>query len=138
MRRSACLAILLVGLSGCAKLQEYLKWPPWPERPAATTPASAPAARPMPPPPPLTPQISLEEERRLMEDTQRKIGETDRLLHQLESRQMRPEERELFLAAQDFLDQARRALAAREYQRAANLAGKARALGDDLALVTRP
>jgi hypothetical protein len=88
-------------------------------------------------PPPLTPEISLEEEQRLVEEAQRKIGETDRLLRQLEQRQMKPDEREMFLTAQNFLDQARRALAGREYQRAANLASKARALSDDLAAVTK-
>lgn len=72
-----------------------------------------------------------------MGDTQRKIGETDRLLRQLERREMKPEERELFLTAQNFLDQARRALATREYQRAANLASKAQALSDDLAAMTK-
>ncbi len=50
---------------------------------------------------------------------------------------MKPDEREMFLTAQDFLEQARRALAAREYQRAANLASKAHALSDDLAAVTK-
>jgi len=81
--------------------------------------------------------MSREEEQRLMEDAQRKIGETDRLLRQVERRQMKQEEREIFLTAQNFLDQARRALSAREYQRAANLANKARALGNDLDSTTK-
>jgi hypothetical protein len=84
------------------------------------------------------PQMSVEEERRLTEEAQRKIGETDRLVQQLERRQMKPDEREMLQTVQNFLDQARRALAGGEYQRAANLAGKARALGDDLASMTKP
>jgi len=135
MRRTAALTLLLVALSGCAKLQAIFKPPPpAPERPTpATTAPPPPAARPVPPPPPLMPQMSAEEERRFMEDAQRKIGEADRALQQLEGRQLKPQEQETFLTARTFLEQARKALTAREYQRAANLASKARALTDDLA-----
>lgn len=137
MRRGALVGILLVGLSGCARVEAIFKpHPPAPERAAPVPPP--PTARPTPPLPPLTPQLSVEEERKLIEDAQRKIGETDRLLRQLERRPMKPEEREMFLTAQSFLDQARRALTAREYQRAATLAGKARALSDDLSVATNP
>lgn len=140
MRRRTLLATLFLALSGCAKLEAIFKPPP-PERPAPPAPApSPPAARPptppAPAPPPLTPEMSAEEERRLREDAQRKIGETDRLLRQLEGRSMKPEQRETFLTVQSFLDQARKALAAREYQRAVNLATKARALSGDLATMT--
>ncbi len=136
MRLGALLAILLLGFSGCAGLQAIFKPPPpAPEGPPPTAPV--PAARPPAPPPPLTPEMSRKAERHLLEEAQRKIRETDRLLQQLEGRQMKPDEREMFLTAQDFLEQARRALAAREYQRAANLASKAHALSDDLAAVTK-
>lgn len=137
MRWSALLVILLAALAGCARLQAIVK-PSEPERATPAPPPSPPPARPVPPPPtpPLTPQMSAEEERRLVEDAQRKIGETDRLLRQLEGRQMKPQQRETFLTAQSFLDQARKALAGQEYQRAANLATKARALSDDLAKMT--
>jgi len=138
MRWSALLAILLAALAGCARLQAIVK-PSEPERATPTPPSPfPPPARPVPPPPtpPLTPQMSAEEERRLLEEAQRKIGETDRLLRQLEGRQMKPQQRETFLTAQSFLDQARKALAGQEYQRAANLATKARALSDDLAKMT--
>ena len=139
MRWSALLAILLVALAGCARLEAIVK-PPEPERTTPTPPPpSPPPARPVPPPPPppLTPQMSAEEERRLVEEAQRKIGETDRLLRQLEGRQMKPQQRETFLTAKSFLDQARKALAAREYQRAVNLATKARTLSDDLTTLTQ-
>ena len=136
MRPGALLAILLVALTGCARLQAVLGLPA--PAPAPAPPAASPAPPPaVPPPPPLTPQLSAEEERRLREEAQGRIGETDRLLRQLEGRPMKPQEREAYLTAQRFLDQARKALEAREYQRAANLVGKARALGDDLAKTTK-
>jgi len=81
--------------------------------------------------------MSAEEERRLREEVEGKIGETSHRLVQLvqryEGREMKPEERETFMTVQRFLEQARKALEAREYQRAATLAAKARALSDDLA-----
>ena len=72
-----------------------------------------------------------------MEDAKRKIGEVDRLLRELEGRPMKPQQKEMFLTAKDFLDQARSALGARDYQRAVNLASKAQALSDDLAALTK-
>ena len=50
---------------------------------------------------------------------------------------MKPIHQEMFTAAKSFLDQARGALAERDYQRAANLASKARTLSDDLAAATK-
>jgi hypothetical protein len=129
MKRGFRLAVVLILLSGCAQSETIFKRPaPPPERPTPST---------LPPSPPLRPQLSAEEEQRLSEDAKRKIGEVDRLLRDLEGRQMKPPQQEMFLTAKDFLDQARSALEARDYQRAVNLASKARALGDDLAALTK-
>ncbi len=139
MRRGAFLAILLVAFSGCARLQAILHPPPTSPSPAeqpATPAPPVPVARPTPPPP-LTPQMSTDKERQLLEEAQRKIGETDRLLRQLDGRPLKPQERETLLIAQRFLAEARKAIEAKEYQRAANLVGKAQALGDDLAKATK-
>jgi hypothetical protein len=70
--------------------------------------------------------------RRLQEDAQRRIEETDRLLRQLERRPFAPKELETLRLAQSLVAQARKALEAEEYERAANLAAKARTLADDL------
>ncbi len=98
---------------------------------ALPTPPTSPS--PSPTPPPLTPQVSPNEQRRLVEEARRKIDEAEPLLHQLEPRRMDQKEWETFLTAQGLIDQARKALGAGEYERAANLASKARALFDDLA-----
>lgn len=138
MRAGALLAVLLVALSGCARLQAILSTLP-PGAPPAEQPAPAvpPAPVPAPPKPPLTPEMSADKERQLLEEAQRKIGETDRLLRQLDGRPLKPKERETLVIAQRFLDEARKAIEAKEYQRATNLVGKARALGDDLAKATK-
>jgi hypothetical protein len=126
MKRGVRLAVVLILLSGCAQIEAIFKRPaPPPERPMPST------------LPPLRPQLSAEEEQRLSEDAKRKIGEVDRLLRELEGRQMKPQQQEMFLTAKDFLDQARSALGALDYQRAVNLASKARALSDDLAALTK-
>ncbi len=147
MRAGALLAILLVVFSGCARLQAILG-PPAPGAPPAEQPAravpSAPAvppalavpptaAVPAPPKPRLTPQMSADQERQLLEEAQRKLDETDRLLRQMDGRPLGPNELETLVIAQRFLGEARKAMEVREYQRAANLVGKAQTLGDDLA-----
>jgi hypothetical protein len=78
-----------------------------------------------------------EDERRLREETQKKLEETERLLRPFEIRPLPPRERETLLLAQSFLDQARKALAGHEYERAANLTSKARTLADDLVSAIR-
>ena len=139
MKRGVLLAVVLILLSACAQIEAIFKRPASPpERAAPSTPPPAPSASPpAPPAPPVRPQLSAEEEQRLIEDARRKIGEVDRLLRGLEGRQMKPQQKEMFLTAKDFLDQARSALGARDYQRAVNLASKAQALSDDLAAVTK-
>lgn len=138
MKRGVRLAVALILLSGCAQIEAIFKPPvPPPERPAPAASPPSPPSPPSAPSPPLRPQLSAEEEQRLTEDARRKIGEVDRLLQELEGRQMKPQQKEMFLTAKDFLDQARSALGARDYQRAANLASKARALSDDLATLTK-
>lgn len=133
MRSRTLVAVTLVALSGCAQIEAIFKPPP---RPPVTPPPSRPAS-PSSTPSPLRPELSAEEEQRLAEDARRKIGQVERLLRELEGRPMKPPHQEMFLTAKDFLDQARRALAERDYPRAANLASKARTLSDDLAATTK-
>jgi hypothetical protein len=97
--------------------------------PAAATPPPAPPASPSPP---LTASLSPAEVRRLQDETNRRIEEAERLLRQLDGRPLAPTDQELLRLAQGLVEQARRALGGQEYERAANLAAKARTLADDL------
>ena len=81
----------------------------------------------------LTLQMPADQERQLRDGTQRKLDETERILRPLASQPLQPRQREMLLLAQNFLEQAKKALAAQEYERAANLTAKARTLADDLA-----
>jgi hypothetical protein len=70
--------------------------------------------------------------RRLHEDAQRRIEEAERLLRQLEGRTLAAKDVETLRLAQSLVEQARKALGGEEYERAVNLAVKARTLAEDL------
>jgi hypothetical protein len=111
--------------------------------PASATPVSTPRQSAPPPPAnpspatPLRPEVSADEEHRLVESTKQSIGDIARAVAELEGRQMKPPQQEALRTAKNFLDQARSALDQRDYQRAANLASKARALTDDVVGTTK-
>jgi hypothetical protein len=73
------------------------------------------------------------EAQRLREDAERRIDASARLLQQVEGRPLTPRDREVLLLARSLVEQAKKALAAEEYERAATLATKAHALAGDLA-----
>jgi len=77
--------------------------------------------------------LSPAEEQRLADGARQDIGDTSRRIAELEARPLKPPQQEALQNAKSFLDQAQVALGQRDYQRAANLASKARALADDLA-----
>ena len=119
--------------------------PPAQDRPPTSQAAPAPAPVPVPvpattatpskpfsPSPPLTASLPPAEVRRLQDETNRRIEETERLLRQLAGRPLVPGDLEMLRLAQGLVEQARRALGGQEYERAANLAAKARTLADDL------
>jgi hypothetical protein len=80
----------------------------------------------------LTASLPPAEVRRLQEEANRSIEETERLLRQLNGRPLAPKDLETLHLVQGLVEQARRALGGQEYERAANLAAKARTLADDL------
>jgi hypothetical protein len=76
--------------------------------------------------------LTAERENQLREDARKRLDEADQRLRQLAGRPLRPKDHESFLLAQSLLEQARKALAGQEYERAVTLATKARTLADDL------
>lgn len=129
----------LLVLSGCGGTEAVVKKPTAPAVPTTTTsPAPAPPAsaalksNAAAPAAPLRPEVSAAEEQRLLESTRQNIGDVERVLVELEGRSLKPPQQEALRTAKNFLDQARSALDQRDYQRAANLASKARALTNDM------
>ena len=135
-------AATVVALYGCGGVdtEVVLKRPADPSPPAAPraspalqrTPSGAPQAS-----PPLRPELSPAEEQRLAEGARQDIGDTARVIVELEARPLKPPQKEALQNAKNFLDQAQTALGQRDYPRAANLASKARALTDDLAATSK-
>ena len=129
----------LLVLSGCGGTEAVVKKPTAATVPNSTaSPPPAPAAGAGPksnaasPAGPLRPEVSAAEEQRLLESTRQNIGDVERILGELEGRSLKPPQQEALRTAKNFLDQARSALDQRDYQRAANLASKARALTNDM------
>ena len=140
MTRRILVSVSALLLSGCASETVVTK-------PAASTstasPPPAPAAAPAPKPSTtspsgvLRPEVPAAEEQRLLESAHPNIGDVARAVGELEGRSLKPPQQEALKTAKSFLDQARSALDQRDYQRAANLASKARALTHDLAGATK-
>lgn len=132
-------ASALLFLSACAGNEAVVKKPAAPAAPPTTATSPAPTPRPgaTSPAGPLRPEVPPAEEQRLLDSTQQNIVDVARTLGELEGRALKPPQQESLRTAKNFLDQARSALDQKDYQRAANLAGKARALTDDLAAATK-
>ena len=145
MRRILSPAAALLLLSGCGGTEAVVNKPATaPSAPPATaSPSPPPATSPAPksgatsPAGALRPELSAAEEQRLLESTRQSIGDVARLLGEVEGRPMKPPQQEALRTAKNFLDQARTALDQRDYQRAANLTSKARALTDGIAGATK-
>jgi hypothetical protein len=139
-RRILLPASVLLLLSGCAGNDAVVKKPAAPAAPPtaaspAPTPAATAASRSSATAPvgALRPEVPPAQEQKLLESTQQNIVDVARALGDLEGRALKPPQQETLRTAKSFLDQARSALDQKDYQRAANLASKARALTDDLA-----
>jgi hypothetical protein len=139
-RRILLPASVLLLLSGCAGNDAVVKKPAAPAAPPtaaspAPTPAATAASRSSATAPvgALRPEVPPAQEQKLLESTQQNIVDVARALGDLEGRPLKPPQQETLRTAKSFLDQARSALDQKDYQRAANLASKARALTDDLA-----
>ena len=133
-------ASALLFLAGCAGNEAVVKKPAAPAAPPPTAASPAPGtSRPdaTSPAGPLRPEVPPAQEQRLLDSTQQNIVDVARTLGELEGRALKPPQQESLRTAKNFLDQARSALDQKDYQRAANLAGKARALTDDLAAATK-
>lgn len=123
------LAALVLALPACASIESVSKPSPEP------SPPSVPVVRPRPAPPPLPPlqpQLTEAEERRLRDAATRQIADAERAIRGVQAETLQPGERETFGTIQSFLQQARQALTARDYDRATTLARKAETLAQDL------
>jgi hypothetical protein len=80
----------------------------------------------------LSPQIGRTDEDRLRREANSKIQTTEQIVAQIDLKRLAKEQQETYATVQNFLSNAKEALAARDFPRASNLADKAQILAEDL------
>lgn len=141
MRALARLLVLALLAAGCAEEKPVVR-PPAAGPASATQPAPAsslpaPAAKDRPvkkrlPPPALTPQVTGDEEQRLMREARTRIARVEERVAGLDAASLAEPDRELLGTIRTFLSRARVALAEKDFPRALNLAEKAGVLAGEL------
>jgi len=125
--------LMAVVLAGCADLKRLVTPSAPPEPPAVKRePAPPPPVTPPAPPPVLSPQIGSGDEDRLRREANTRIEKTEQIVAQLDRKRLAKEQVETYSTIQNFLSNAKEALAARDFPRASNLADKAQILAEDL------
>lgn len=127
--RTIITTLSLLLAAGCAQITELF------------TPAKPPPSPPGPerrePPPRLSPQVSSDQEGRLMDEANALIQGAERTLLSIDERHLGADEHETYQTIHSFLTQARAALSRKDFPRALNLAKKAQILSDELSRTPR-
>ena len=84
------------------------------------------------PPPVLSPQIGPDEADKLRQEASRRLERTEQLLDRIADKRLTRDQHETLETIQNFLVNARDALTAQDYLKAANLAEKAHVLAQEL------
>ena len=122
------MVLTLVLAAGCAQVKAIFT-PPQPP-PSRLPPAAQ-------PPPLLSPQVSGDQEERLIDEANKRIQGAERKIQSIDSRKLAADQQETYQTIQSFLNQAKAALSRKDFPRALNLAQKAQILSDDLSQTLR-
>jgi hypothetical protein len=134
MRSRAIIPILsLVLAAGCTQLKDVFT-PAKPPPPSPPKPAQPERRE---PPPRLSPQVSSDQEERLVDEATSKIQGAERTLLSIDERKLTSDQQETFHTIQSFLTEAKAALSRKDFPRAINLAQKAQVLSDELSRAHR-
>ena len=123
----------LVLAAGCTQLKDVFT-PTKPPAPSLPRPAQPERRE---PPPRLSPQVSSDQEERLMNEATSKIQGAERTLLSIDERNLTSDQQETFHTIQSFLTEAKAALTRKDFPRAINLAQKAQVLSDELSRTHR-
>ena len=129
----AVLSLLLA--AGCAQLKGIFTPPASPPTPTPSRPAQP--ERREPPTPLLSPQVSPEQEGRLMGEASAKIEGAERTLQSIDAGKLANEQQETYQTIHSFLSQAKEALSRKDFPQAINLAQKAQILSNELSRALR-
>ncbi len=162
MRLALLLAAACLGLTGCATISSWFTpstppaqaeqpdesarqeaRPPAPAAPRAAPPApvaprppapgsAAPTPAPDVSPPVLSPVLSAVDEQKLRAETQQRVDGAEQRLRQIDRARLTAPQQDSLRTVQSFLDKAREAVQAQDFQRAYTLADKAFLLADEL------
>ena len=125
--RPFCHAIFLaVLMTGCAESKAL---------PASPSPPPSPSAQKDTPPPSqlLSPQADQQQEDRLRRDAAARIERAEQIIKQIDQTKLAKQQQDTFSTIQSFLAKAREAISIKDFQRAYNLADKAKLLAEELA-----
>lgn len=89
------------------------------------------------PPPRLSPQMSSDREKRVMDEANAVLRRAERTFLSIDQRKLKADQQETYLTIHSFLTQARTALAHKDFPKAMNLAQKAQVLSDELSTTLR-
>ena len=132
MARPTLIAVLsLLLATGCAQIQSIFAPSP-PSRPPRP---AHPERR--EPPPLLSPQVSPEQEGRLVDEANVKIQGAERTLLSIDTGKLANDQQETYQTIHSFLSQAREALSRKDFPKALNLAQKAQILSSELSKALR-
>ena len=123
----------LVLAAGCTQLKDVFT-PAKPPPPSLPRPAQPERRE---PPPRLSPQVSSDQEERLIDEATSKIHGAERTLLSIDERKLTFDQQETFQTIQSFLTQAKAALSRKDFLKAINLAQKAQVLSDELSQAPR-
>lgn len=128
MRPLCHVIFLAVLITGCAESKVI---PATPSPP----PARSASAQKDPPAPPqvLSPQADQRQEDRLRRDAAARIEGAEQIIKQIDQTKLAKEKQDTFSTIQSFLAKAREAISIKDFQRAYNLADKAKHLAEELA-----
>ena len=120
--------------AGCGQIKNVFT----PAKPPTPMPVPAQPERREPPPlPRLAPQLSPEQEGRLVDEANAKIQGAEQALQAIDARKLATDQQETFQTIYAFIVQARAALSRKDFSRALNLAQKAQILSDELSQANR-
>lgn len=129
MARLTLIAVLsLLLATGCAQIQSIFapSPPPLPRPPRPAQPERR------EPPPLLSPQVSPEQEGKLVDEANAKIQGAERTLQSIDTGKLANDQHETYQTIHSFLSQAREALSRKDFPQALNLAQKAQILSSEL------
>jgi hypothetical protein len=135
-QRTPLVVVLTIALlaAGCAQVKAIFTRTTPPQPPTVPRPAQPERRE---PPPLLSPQVSPEQEGRLIDEANAKIQGAESALMSIDEGKLAKDQHETYQTIHSFISQAREALSLKDFPKALNLAQKAEILSGELSKAVR-